>query len=99
MLAIIVIQNKQYHEHLSNVYYLISANNQTDYMTQDACVRILHYTIPHKPYEYIQKSDGSGVTIPVCPECANVLRQMDMFKEPGLWITEKEYQQLIERSK
>jgi hypothetical protein len=94
-LAMYMHQMRTYNQNILDVFNLIEANNQTDYVTQDTCVRIFHHAAHHDPYERIKKNDGSGYELLFCPECADMLRKAGLYTEPGRWIDEDLYEELM----
>ena len=84
---------------INNIYFLMKQQHANVYVIQDTLIRIFHYTKPHKPFEWIAKNDNSGIQIPFCSECIELLKQANLYNEPGQWIEESRLKELENKEK
>jgi hypothetical protein len=95
LLTVLCIEHRIYNTTLNNLYDLQKTALTHDYMVMDACVRNLHYSIPHSAYQKIPKSDRSGLMLTFCPECEELKKKLRPEDRTIIPIIEERYQELL----
>lgn len=99
ILAVLVVMTPFYliWGQIESIHREIRGINSATHICQSFQMRAFHYIKPHKPFEWIEKSDGSGLKIPYCEECADLLREAGLFDELGVWIEQTRLDELLEK--